>query len=154
MPSFSYERKAGVGQGRIVIGIDEAGRGPLAGPVVAAAVLLDFRKFPRNLRTKVDDLKKLTPEVREHLYERLQNHAQIGVGMASCIEIDRINILRASLLAIAGPSMPSASSPITPSSTAPFDPICPALRPLSSKATPRAFPSRRPRSSPKLYGTG
>ena len=100
MPSFSYERKAGVGQGRIVIGIDEAGRGPLAGPVVAAAVLLDFRKFPRSLRTKVDDSKKLTPEVREHLYERLQNHAQIGVGMASCIEIDRINILRASLLAM------------------------------------------------------
>jgi ribonuclease HII len=100
MPDFSYERKAGVGEGRIVVGIDEAGRGPLAGPVVAAAVLLDFRKFPRSLRTKVDDSKKLTPEMREHLFDRLQNHAQIGVGMASCIEIDRINILRASLLAM------------------------------------------------------
>src|SRR5215510_3073242 len=99
MPDFSYERKAGAGQGRVVIGIDETGRGPLAGPVVAAAVLLDFRKFPRSLRAKVDDSKKLTSETRDHLYERLQNHAQIGVGMASCTEIDRINILRASLLA-------------------------------------------------------
>ena len=100
MPDFTYERKAGAGQGRIVVGIDEAGRGPLAGPVVAAAALLDFRKFPRSLRTKVDDSKKLTPERREYLYDRLQNHALIGVGMASCIEIDRINILRASLLAM------------------------------------------------------
>ncbi|HEX5517337.1 MAG TPA: ribonuclease HII, partial [Pseudolabrys sp.] len=97
---FKYEREClQRGLSRIA-GADEAGRGPLAGPVVAAAVLLDFRKFPRSLRTKVDDSKKLTPEMRAHLYDRLQNHAQIGVGMASCIEIDRINILRASLLAM------------------------------------------------------
>jgi ribonuclease HII len=100
MPDFSFERKAGAGEGRIVVGIDEAGRGPLAGPVVAAAVILDYRRFPRSLRSKVDDSKKLPPELREHLYERLQGHARIGVGMASCIEIDRINILRASLMAM------------------------------------------------------
>ena len=45
MPDFSFERKAGAKEGRIVVGIDEAGRGPLAGPVVAAAVLLDSRGF-------------------------------------------------------------------------------------------------------------
>ena len=100
MPDFSYERKAGAGEARIVIGIDEAGRGPLAGPVVAAAVLLDLKKFPRSLRRQVDDSKKLQPEDRARIYERLQNHALIGVGMASCFEIDRINILRATLLAM------------------------------------------------------
>ncbi len=83
-----------------VAGIDEVGRGPLAGPVVAAAVLLDLKRFPRSLRAKVDDSKKLTPELRERIYDRLQDHARIGVGMASCIEIDRINILRASLMAM------------------------------------------------------
>ena len=100
MPDFSFERKAGAKEGRIVIGIDEAGRGPLAGPVVAAAVLLDLAHFPRSLRAKVDDSKKLTPELRERIFDRLQDHARIGVGMASCIEIDRINILRASLVAM------------------------------------------------------
>ncbi len=100
MPDFRYERKAGAGEGRIVVGIDEAGRGPLAGPVVAAAVLIDLKRFPRTLRAVVDDSKKLAPELREHLYNRLQDHALIGVGMASCIEIDRFNILRASLVAM------------------------------------------------------
>ncbi len=100
MPHFRYERKAGAAQGRIVVGIDEAGRGPLAGPVVAAAVLIDLKRFPRTLRATVDDSKKLTPELREHLYDRLQDHALIGVGMASSNEIDRLNILRASLLAM------------------------------------------------------
>jgi len=100
MPDFSFERKAGAKEGRIVVGIDEAGRGPLAGPVVAAAALLDLKRFPRSLRSKVDDSKKLTPELREQIYDRLQDHARIGVGMASCIEIDRINILRASLMAM------------------------------------------------------
>lgn len=100
MPDFSYERKAGASQGRIVVGIDEAGRGPLAGPVIAAAVLIDLKRFPRSLRATVDDSKKLTPGLREHLYDRLQDHALIGVGLASSIEIDRLNILRASLLAM------------------------------------------------------
>ncbi len=101
MPDFSFERKAGAGLGRIVAGIDEAGRGPLAGPVVAAAVILDVKRLPRGLRARIDDSKRLTAELREHLYQRLQDHARIGVGMASCVEIDRINILRASLLAMA-----------------------------------------------------
>jgi ribonuclease HII len=100
MPDFSFERKAGAGQGRIVVGIDEAGRGPLAGPVVAAAVQLEAKRLPRSLRVRIDDSKKLAPELRENIYERLQAYAKIGVGMASCIEIDRINILRASLLAM------------------------------------------------------
>jgi ribonuclease HII len=100
MPDFVHERKAGAAVGRIVVGIDEAGRGPLAGPVVAAAVLLDLRRFPRRLRREVDDSKKLTPQKRAGLYDALQNHARIGLGLASCIEIDRINILRASLLAM------------------------------------------------------
>jgi len=100
MPDFAHERKAGAAAGRIVVGIDEAGRSPLAGPVVAAAVVLDVRRFPRRLRREVDDSKKLTPETRAELYDILQDHARIGVGMATCVEIDRINILRASLMAM------------------------------------------------------
>lgn len=101
MPDFAIERRC---KG-LVCGIDEAGRGPLAGPVVAAAVVLDPRRFPRSLREGLDDSKALTIQQREACYRALgrcvdRGTARIGVGAASVPEIDRINILRAALLAM------------------------------------------------------
>ena len=102
MPDFAIERE----YKGLVCGIDEAGRGPLAGPVVAAAVVLDPRRFPKMLRDGLDDSKVLTIEQREACYRALKrcadrDAARIGVGAASVHEIDRINILRAALLAMA-----------------------------------------------------
>jgi ribonuclease HII len=77
-------------------GVDEAGCAPLAGPVVAAAVVLDRDKFPRG----IDDSKKLPIEAREALYGRLYKVARIGVGIASVEEIDEINIYWARMLAM------------------------------------------------------
>jgi ribonuclease HII len=101
MPDFAIERRC---KG-LVCGIDEAGRGPLAGPVVAAAVMLDARRFPRSLREGLDDSKVLTINEREACYRALsrcadRGTARIGIGAASVAEIDRINILRAALLAM------------------------------------------------------
>ena len=79
-----------------VAGVDEVGRGPLAGPVVAAAVVLDPACWPEGL----DDSKKLSAKRRVALTEELRACAEIGVGMASVEEIDQINILQASLLAM------------------------------------------------------
>jgi ribonuclease HII len=102
MPDFTFERRC---KG-LVCGVDEAGRGPLAGPVVAAAVVLDLRRFPKALRDGLDDSKMLTIEQREICYRALRRcavrgAARIGIGAASAREIDRINILRAALLAMA-----------------------------------------------------
>ena len=95
MPDFNLERAAG---GRVA-GIDEAGRGPLAGPVIAAAVILDPKTLPDMLRDGIDDSKALTKSRREELFAVLQSHAHIGIGGASAAEIDRINILAATLRA-------------------------------------------------------
>ena len=102
MPDFAIERRC---RG-LVCGIDEAGRGPLAGPVVAAAVILDWRRFPKSLRQGLDDSKVLTIDQRAACYRALhrcvaRGTAHVGVGAASAPEIDRINILRAALLAMA-----------------------------------------------------
>jgi ribonuclease HII len=96
MPDFAIERRC---EG-VVCGIDEAGRGPLAGPVVAAAVILDRQRFRGWLRAGLDDSKAMTREAREQSYQALFRCARIGVGAASAREIDRINILRASLVAM------------------------------------------------------
>ena len=78
-------------------GVDEAGRGPLAGPVVAAAVILDDRYLIPGLA----DSKKLSPQRRLALYHTIRAHALCcSVGMASVEEIDRLNILQATLLAM------------------------------------------------------
>lgn len=79
---------------RIVAGVDEVGRGPLAGPVVAAAVVLT-----RPIEGLADS-KTLTADARERLAGELLSVARIGIGAASVAEIDRINVLRASLLAM------------------------------------------------------
>jgi ribonuclease HII len=96
-PSFRRERRAlklGIWP---VAGCDEAGRGPLAGPVVAAAVVLDPERIPRGL----NDSKKLDAEAREKLYEKICATAQVAVAYGSIERIDRDNILRASLWALA-----------------------------------------------------
>ena len=105
---FRYEKKLrAVGAARIA-GIDEAGRGALAGPVVAAAVVLPEKFRHRRL----NDSKQLAPELREEIYCELSNDPQINwaVGIVDSIEIDRINILRAThnamRLAIAALSIP------------------------------------------------
>ena len=77
-------------------GVDEAGCAPLAGPVVAAAVILDREKFPRG----IDDSKKLDLETREAIYGRLQKVAIIGVGICSVEEIDQLNIYWARMMAM------------------------------------------------------
>jgi ribonuclease HII len=79
-----------------ICGIDEAGRGPLAGPVVAAAVILPRKGRPKGL----DDSKQLTPEAREELAAAIRRIGIVAVGVASVEEIDRLNILRASHLAM------------------------------------------------------
>jgi len=81
-----------------IAGIDEAGRGPLAGPVVSAAVIL-----PTALPVPgICDSKKLTPKKRSYLYEMIYEHAvSIGIGIVDSTEIDRINILQAALLSMA-----------------------------------------------------
>ncbi|MFN3375654.1 MAG: ribonuclease HII [Burkholderiaceae bacterium] len=81
----------------LVAGVDEAGRGPLAGPVVAAAVILDELRPIEGLA----DSKKLTPRQRERLYDQIRAHALCcSVAEASVEEIDRLNILQATLLAM------------------------------------------------------
>ena len=102
MPDFAIER----GCRGVVCGVDEAGRGPLAGPVVAAAVIIDRRRLRGELRQVLDDSKALPRELRESCYRALLAGARIGavsigVGAASAREIDRVNILRASLAAMA-----------------------------------------------------
>ena len=96
-PTFARERRA-IARGLFpVAGCDEAGRGPLAGPVVAAEVILDPRRVPRGL----DDSKRLEPDQREALYEKICATAQIAVAFGSTARIDRDNILQASLWALA-----------------------------------------------------
>jgi ribonuclease HII len=96
-PTFRRERRA-LNKGIFPIaGCDEAGRGPLAGPVVAAAVILDPKHIPRGL----NDSKKLDAAAREKLYEKICATAQVSVAFGAVARIDRDNILRASLWALA-----------------------------------------------------
>jgi len=96
-PTFRRERRALAKGIWPVAGCDEAGRGPLAGPVVAAAVILDPDRIPRGL----NDSKKLDHEEREKLYAKICATAEVAVAFGSTDRIDRDNILRASLWALA-----------------------------------------------------
>jgi ribonuclease HII len=97
MPDLTLELAAG----GLVAGIDEAGRGPLAGPVVAAAAILDPETLPDGLAEAIDDSKRLTAERRVAVFALLRPVARIGIGAASVEEIDRVNILQATFLAMA-----------------------------------------------------
>ena len=80
-----------------IAGVDEAGRGPLAGPVVAAAVILDPKRIPKG----IDDSKKLTREAREALFDEICATSSFAVAIAPPSRVERDNILRASLWALA-----------------------------------------------------
>lgn len=92
-PDLSRE----IAHGGVVCGIDEAGRGPWAGPVAAGAVI-----WPAGVRVPegITDSKKLRPAAREKLFEQIRTLAHVGIGEASVEEIDRLNILQATLLAM------------------------------------------------------
>ncbi len=96
MPDWSEEKRLLAGGARRIVGVDEVGRGPLAGPVTAAAVVLDPRHIPEGL----DDSKKLSLSAREKLFEEIHATAWVSVAHASVEEIDALNILYASHLAM------------------------------------------------------
>ena len=93
---FYYERKFKKQGYDFVIGIDEAGRGPLAGPVVAAAAILLSSRF----KTRIDDSKKLTPSLREKAFQEIIRKSEFGIGIVGEKTIDRINILEATRMAM------------------------------------------------------
>ncbi len=93
---LSYERKLKLKGYDLIIGVDEAGRGPLAGPVVAAAVWLkDFR-----FNHRVDDSKKLTPAKRKDAFSEIKSKSLYAIAAVNHIKIDQINILQATILAM------------------------------------------------------
>ena len=100
MPDWSYEDTANRDGHDIVAGVDEAGRGPLAGPVIAAAVILERDQLSAVLREGLDDSKKIRAAMRAELFKELKCTARYGIGKASVHEIDTQNILRATLLAM------------------------------------------------------
>jgi len=92
-PDYSFEQACVLSP---VCGVDEAGRGPWAGPVVASAVILD----PANIPDGLNDSKKLTAKRRDALFDAIIEVAQVGIGIATVQEIDDINILQATFLAM------------------------------------------------------
>ncbi len=97
LPHFRYEKKLAQRELWPVAGVDEVGRGPLAGPVAAAAVILDPARLPKG----VNNSKLLAVEEREVLYEEILGRAfAVAIAFASAAEIDRINIRQASLAAM------------------------------------------------------
>lgn len=97
MPDYSYEKEYTDKGYRHICGVDEAGRGPLSGPVVAAACILPAGLYIDGL----NDSKKLTEKKREKLYEEIvKNAVSYAIGMATPAEIDEINILNATMLAM------------------------------------------------------
>jgi ribonuclease HII len=98
MPHYIFESRVLKQRPGPICGVDEAGRGPLAGPVVAAAVIFERRRIPKG----INDSKQLTPEDREALFPRiLETAIAVGIGEASVDEIDLINIRQATHLAMA-----------------------------------------------------
>ena len=95
-PNFNFESQGLADGHTIICGIDEAGRGPWAGPVVAGAVILDPKNIPRGL----NDSKKLNEAKREILFDPIMQSSHVGIGIVSATEIDEINILQATFLAM------------------------------------------------------
>lgn len=101
MPDFSFEDK----YSGLVVGVDEAGRGPWAGPVMAGAVVFLSRDVDKFLLENLDDSKKISAKKRELLYQKLleerdKGHILAATGEASAQEIDEVNILQATFLAM------------------------------------------------------
>jgi ribonuclease HII len=109
MPHYIFESRALKTMAGPICGVDEAGRGPLAGPVVAAAVIFERKRIPKGL----NDSKQLTAENREELYPRILEMAlAVGVGEASVDEIDLVNIRQATHLAMARAVRALATAPM------------------------------------------
>ena len=106
-PDFQLEKKYILSGHKVVVGVDEAGRGCIAGPVTAGAVMFRTEDFPVDL----DDSKKLTPLKRARIYEEIKEKAVISFVHVSVEEIERINILQASLKAMV---LAVEKLPITP----------------------------------------
>ena len=100
MPDFSLEESLGLSTSAVIIGVDEVGRGPLAGPVTAAAVFVDRQKITLDLSTKIDDSKKIPQKKRATISKQIESMAIIGMGWASSGEIDQLNILEATMIAM------------------------------------------------------
>lgn len=120
MPNLDHEQNLIRQYCGPVAGIDEAGRGPWAGPVVAAAVILDAAQMPEGL----DDSKKLTERTREALFTQIMAQAHVGVGIADVARIDRDNILRATMWAM---SQACKALPKTPTAVLVDGNRCPPL---------------------------
>ena len=99
MPDDRRETALGAREGRRIAGLDEVGRGPWAGPVVAAAVVLP-RRLPSSMRRALDDSKRVKPLLRRELAASLLELAEVSLGRAEVAEIDALNILEASHLAM------------------------------------------------------
>ncbi len=123
MPDFLREQQL-LKTYQNIAGVDEVGRGPWAGPVTACAVVLD----PDNIPDGLNDSKKLTAKKREHLFEQILQTADVSIAHVSVVEIDRINILQASLLAmenaVSGLKFP-ADFALIDGNKAPWNLICP-----------------------------
>ena len=99
MPDFSLEESLGLSTSAVIVGVDEVGRGPLAGPVTAAAVFVDRQKITSDLLTKIDD-SKISQKKHATISKQIESIAIIGIGWASSGEIDQLNILEATMLAM------------------------------------------------------
>jgi ribonuclease HII len=100
LPDFSLEESLGLSTSAVIVGVDEVGRGPLAGPVTAAAVVVDRQKITLDLLTKIDDSKKISQKKHATISKQIESIAIIGIGWASSGEIDQLNILEATMLAM------------------------------------------------------
>jgi ribonuclease HII len=94
MPDFIHENEG------LICGVDEAGRGPLAGPVIAACIFIPHDQRNLSFWSDVQDSKKITAQKRERLFELITNHAKCGIGIVESDDIDRINILQATFKAM------------------------------------------------------
>jgi ribonuclease HII len=99
MPDFSFENALASRHGGPIAGVDEVGRGPWAGPVITAAVIL-LPACPPDLTAEIQDSKSLSHRRRTAIASQLPNYAAIGIGAASVPEIDQLNILAATMLAM------------------------------------------------------
>ncbi len=100
MPDFSLEKKYFERGLRSIAGVDEAGRGSWAGPVVAAAVVFEKKEWPNIINVGLDDSKNLSSKRRRNFFNIIKDNADVGVGSASVLEIDQINILQATFMAM------------------------------------------------------
>ena len=127
-PDFSHEDNLTGSSALACAGLDEVGRGPLAGPVVAAACVLDRARLPDSLRNAIKDSKKLTARKRANIAAALGDYSDISIGLCEVAEIDTMNILRASLEAMArayrGLSSPPAFALVDGNQKPPLGTVC------------------------------